>query len=73
MPTFELKHLADYSDEAIIEEIRRVAGNAGADGLTLARFKKDSRVSPNTLRRRFGSWLGALKAGGVEHVPRGSP
>ncbi len=68
MPTFELKHLADYSHQAIIEEIRRVAELAGSGGLTLARFKKDSRVSPNTLRRRFGSWPGALKAAGVEHV-----
>lgn len=68
MPTFELKRLSDYSDEAIIEEIRRVAGATGAGILTLARFKKDSRVSPNTLRRRFGSWHGALKAAGVEHL-----
>jgi 5-methylcytosine-specific restriction endonuclease McrA len=62
---FELDRLTDYTDEAIVAEIRRVANVVGAGRLTIAEFSKLSKVAVTTLRRRFGSWPKALEAAGL--------
>src|SRR5579872_1563145 len=64
---FELRRLAEYSDEAIIAELRRVAVLAPNGAFLESDFERLGRVGRNTIRRRFGSWLKALGAAGLAH------
>jgi len=63
---FELQTLTEYSDEAILAELRRVADALGGVRLTIARFDSQSRVASTTVRRRFGSWTAALDRAGID-------
>jgi hypothetical protein len=65
---FELDRLLDYSDSAILEEIRRVADLIGAKRLKREEFNKVSRVSSDTIGRRFGGWKEGLEAAGLGHL-----
>jgi hypothetical protein len=72
MARFKTNFLDSYTDEALLEEIRRVAALAGTGPLTKTSFKKLSgRVSPTTIRRRLGEWREALEAAGVGHLYAG--
>jgi len=62
---FELSRPTDYSDEAIISEIKRVALIVGKP-LTIEKFETNSKYNSSTLRRRFGSWSKCLKQAGVD-------
>ena len=62
---FELRRLTDYSDEAILNEIRRVAQLVQHPTLSRSEFTKHSRVSPTTISRHFGSWKKALQVAGL--------
>jgi len=62
---FELKCLPEYTDEAILEEIRRVAKLIPSEIITQKEFNRLSRVSTHTLCRRFGGWLQALTAASI--------
>lgn len=64
---FELDRLADYSDEALIAELKRVSALVGDTSLTLAAFAKLAKVSSSTVQRRFGGWEAALCAAGLPH------
>ncbi len=68
MGPFEPRRLAEYTDEAMIAEIRRVAAIVGEQKLTVPRFEKHSRVGRTTLIRRFGGWRQALHAAGLGHL-----
>jgi 5-methylcytosine-specific restriction endonuclease McrA len=57
---FELKTLEEYSDEALLAELRRVAGALNGQRLTIKLFDSLARVHSTTLRYRFGSWQAAL-------------
>lgn len=57
---FELQTLEEYSDEALLAELRRVADAINGQRLTVERFNSLGRVNYTTLRRRFGSWQAAL-------------
>ncbi len=70
---FELDRLPDYSDEALLAELRRVANIAGASKLTVAEFSKHSKAGITTFRRRFGSWPAALEAAGLSHLYNAIP
>lgn len=72
---FELKTLDDYSDEAILDEIKRVARLVDCQRLTQRRFLELSKVSVTTVRRRFGSWELALNRAGIGEkiAPRFKP
>lgn len=70
---FELDRLPNYSDEALLSELRRVAGIAGTSKLTVAEFSKHSKTGITTLRRRFGSWPAALEAAGLSHLYNAIP
>lgn len=63
---FELKTLDDYSDEAILGEIKRVAHQTNGQRLTQQKFRELSKVSVTTVRRRFGSWQKALDLAGID-------
>lgn len=62
---FELSTLEEYSDEALLSELRRVAENLHGQRLTRERFEAMARVGTTTLRRHFGSWRGALDRAGI--------
>jgi HNH endonuclease/Homing endonuclease associated repeat len=62
---FEIDRLAEYSDEAIIAELLRVARNEPHRPLTTRLFHRHSRVSSGTVTRRFGSWDKALAVAGL--------
>jgi hypothetical protein len=66
-PRFELRRLAEYSDEAILAELRRVAELVPDGAFLESDFKRLGRVGRNTLRRRFGSWFKALETAGLAH------
>lgn len=68
MARFEIDFLAEYTDEALLSELRRVSVVLGGRALTQAAFKKTSgKVHPYTLIRRFGRWKEALAKAGLEH------
>src|SRR6185312_5113193 len=63
---FELNQLVEYTDEAILAELRRVAELVVHDGaITIPEFEKHGRVGVSTVRRRFGSWYIALEKAGL--------
>jgi len=64
---FHLNGLPEYTDEAILAEIRRVALLIERDQLTPARFKRFSHVGMSTVRRHFRTWCDAVRAAGLEH------
>ncbi len=70
---FELDRLTDYSEAALILELRRVAELTDREKLTVGGFSKRSKVGVTTLRRRFGSWRGALEAAGLSHLFNPAP
>jgi hypothetical protein len=57
---FELQTLDEYSDEALLSELRRVADALDGQRLTIERFDSMARVHSTTVRHRFGSWPAAL-------------
>lgn len=63
---YELRTLNEYSDVALLSELRRVAVLFNGTRLTVALFGSRSRVHSSTLRRRFGSWSEALDKAGIE-------
>lgn len=61
---FELTRLLDYSDQALLDELRRVASlTEGA--ITAAVLLAHGRASPSVYRRRFGGLENALRAAGL--------
>jgi len=57
-----------YSDEALLQEIRRVAGLVDKPVLTMASFRRLSGISPSTIAPRFGGWRNALERAGAGHM-----
>lgn len=66
-PEFVLRRMSDTTDEALLNEIRRVDKLVKLPKLTRTEFMKHARVSPTTLRRRFGTWQSALECAGLGH------
>lgn len=65
---FEPTRLAEYTDEALLAEIRRVAILSAEASLSTADFRQRARVGLTTIRRRFGGWKEALEAAGLGHL-----
>lgn len=63
---FELDRLTEYTDEALLKELARVASVLEAETLTKQAFDKHSRVSASTIQRRFGGWFEALSKADLE-------
>lgn len=60
-PRFEMDRLLSYGDEALLNELRRVALLLPDGPLTRTAFDAKSRVHSTTLLRRFGGWEQALE------------
>ncbi|MFA6499150.1 MAG: HNH endonuclease [Desulfurivibrionaceae bacterium] len=65
---FELQTLDEYSDEALLTELRRVAGALNGQRLTKTRFASMARVHSSTLEKRFGTWTAALDKAGISEA-----
>lgn len=65
--SFEINHLSEYTDAAILAEIVRVAELLPDGPLTATRFDEIARVGRNTVARRFGSWVNAVTAAGLSN------
>jgi|ERR1700741_238775 len=71
MSRFELDFLAEKTDEALLDEIRRVAALHRGGRLTTVSFSRlKPKVSYQTILNRFGSWKKALMAAGLSHLTR---
>ena len=57
-----------YSDDELLEEIRRVAGLVNKPTLTRIDFENYSQIGVSTLSHRFGSWVGALERAGLGNL-----
>lgn len=57
------------SKEALIVELKRVAGLLEKDNITQAEFQEHSKFNPCTPLRRFGNWEKALAAAGLKLSP----
>jgi 5-methylcytosine-specific restriction endonuclease McrA len=64
---FELNRPTDYSDGAIINEIKRVSLIVEKP-LTIAKFNNNSKYNASTISKRFGSWLKALNKAGLDET-----
>lgn len=62
---FEIKGLPEYTDEALINEIHRVADLIYKPKITKSEFQKYSRVHCSTIEKRFGTWSEALNVAGL--------
>jgi hypothetical protein len=57
--------MSDTSDEALLEEIRRVDELVNLPTLTRTEFQKHAKVHSSTLSKRFGTWQAALERAGL--------
>jgi hypothetical protein len=66
-PRFELGFLSENTDEALLAELRRIAGLIGP-GKSLSKVNYEAqgpRASYSTIQRRFGGWTEALARAGL--------
>jgi 5-methylcytosine-specific restriction endonuclease McrA len=64
----ELERLGDYSDAALLAEVRRIAGLVDGPVYHAKLFKAHARVSYALVWQRFGGWYAALERAGLEHL-----
>ena len=70
---FQLHRLPDYSDDSLLEELRRVASMVPSGALTRTAFDRHSQASASTAMKRFGGWQQALEAAGLASRYSGQP
>jgi hypothetical protein len=73
MPRFEVDFLSEYTDEALLGEIRRIAAVLPiGEPLTKIAYRRYlPKVATNTICRRFGGWKEALERAGLGHLYHG--
>jgi len=65
----QIDRLADYSDVALLEELRRVSRELHGSSLTIADIETHARCSYALLKKRFGGLREALTAAGLDSPP----
>ncbi|MFZ5994367.1 MAG: homing endonuclease associated repeat-containing protein [Thermodesulfobacteriota bacterium] len=70
---FEQNFLENHSEEALLQELKRVADLHPARMLTKALFDANARCSSSAIQRRFGSWKEALNRAGIADRYKGPP
>jgi hypothetical protein len=75
MARFEIDFLSEYTDEALLVELRRIATLLPeGEYLTKTAYERHSpRVAHTTIRRRFGGWKEALERAGLGYLYVGQP
>lgn len=75
MPRFKIDFLTEYTDEALLGELRRIAALLPAgEPLTKTTYERHSpKAAHTTMRRRFGGWKNALERAGLGHLYHGQP
>lgn len=68
MPKFELEKLTNYDDQALIAELKQIAGIVPSGKLTRSEFDRLSKVHPSTYCKRFGSWRKTLEMAGLSQL-----
>jgi len=70
MGRYEIDFLEEYTDEALLAELRRIAALLPEHKLlTKAAYEAHgSRTSTDTICRRFGGWQEALQKAGLSHL-----
>jgi len=61
-----LDRLADYSDDALLAELRRLSEYLGTSRITIRDIDNHARCSYALLKRRFGGLTNALKVAGLD-------
>lgn len=70
---FKVNRLSDYSDEALLSELERVASIVPSGPITRSVFNQLSKASASTLMRRFGGWRQSLEKAGLASRYSGQP
>jgi hypothetical protein len=65
MADYKINRLSDYSDESLLDELKRVANLIDKNSLTQKEFNQHSKTNHSTIVKRFGSWNVALKKAGL--------
>lgn len=60
-----------YSNDDILQELRRVAAKLGRKSVPRSEFRRHSKVSVNTVVDHFGSWNAAVEAAGLAPISPG--
>jgi len=60
-----LDRLADYSDQSLLNELRRIANAVGRNLLTIKDIDEHGRCSYALLKLRFGGLRAAMRAAGL--------
>jgi 5-methylcytosine-specific restriction endonuclease McrA len=68
MAKFGITWLEDRSDEAVQDEVRRVAALEPGRRLTVDRFDAVARIKSTAVRDRFGSWSEATRKAGLPNA-----
>jgi hypothetical protein len=68
MPTLEIDFLADFSEEALITELQRVAQHLGQKTLSRNDIDRHAKMSSAVVLKRFGSLRHALQAAGLTPI-----
>lgn len=55
-----------FTDDELLAELRVVAKKLDTDTVTIQQFNQHGTMSPETIRRRFGSWWRAVELAGLK-------
>ena len=75
MAQFEIDFLSEYTDEALLGELRRIAAllPMGEPPTKTVYVRHSPKVSHSTIHKRFGGWKEALERAGLGHLYCGQP
>ena len=62
---YEVNKIPEYSEEALIAEIKRVSKIVKSDTLSAREFDKHARIRSSTVANKLGGWNNALQKAGL--------